>query len=262
MESYERLSLAFKEMLKRVKIMRVRLKILTETMKKFMNKSEQFWDMQLEYDGINTSLEFLKPEIKRTIIMLKICLYRQKNEKNNSDEGNNNATLNSKHKNGALEKQAKSQRRRVHDSSPQCPPSSKKMRTLTVDSINNTATESAILLKELSHLEERVTIGGKKSKKTWKYDRLHTGKIEINFLIWTLQTKNFTQIRNPCLKKSFNFPYIFTCIQKFENIHFVKSKFYIWKKIGRFKKLQYEHPSVSNQKKRKKTPDNRINYYE
>lgn len=70
MESYEKLSFAFKEMLSRTKIMRVRLKTLSE-----INEIEQ-----LEYNGIRSSLEYLKPEIKRTIIMLKICFYRQKNE--------------------------------------------------------------------------------------------------------------------------------------------------------------------------------------
>lgn len=34
----------------------------------------------MEYDGISMGLEYLKPETKRTLIMLKICLYKQKIE--------------------------------------------------------------------------------------------------------------------------------------------------------------------------------------
>lgn len=68
MENYAKLSLAFTEMLKRTKFMRVRQKkTLIETMSKIMNKGEQYWTVQLEYDGINT---------------LKMCLYKQKGERN------------------------------------------------------------------------------------------------------------------------------------------------------------------------------------
>lgn len=82
MENYEQLSLAFKGMLERTKTMKIRRENLEKIIKNYTNErfiaSDQSWDLQLEYDGISTSLEYLKPEIKRTIIMLKICLYRQK----------------------------------------------------------------------------------------------------------------------------------------------------------------------------------------
>lgn len=62
--------------------MKARLKILGEEINKILSepimKHEQFRDMQLEYDGISMSLEYLRPETKRTIIILKICLYKQK----------------------------------------------------------------------------------------------------------------------------------------------------------------------------------------
>lgn len=87
MENYEALSLAFKGMLTRTKTMKIRQekleKIIKNCTKKQFIENEQIWDIQLEYDGIRSGLEYLKPEIKRTIIMLKICLYRQKNGKNN-----------------------------------------------------------------------------------------------------------------------------------------------------------------------------------
>lgn len=85
MENYENLSVAFEEMLKRTKVMRVRLQELERTMNKntselFIN-NEQYWEMQLERDDIGASIGYLNSEIKRIIIMLKICLYRQKIKK-------------------------------------------------------------------------------------------------------------------------------------------------------------------------------------
>lgn len=96
MENYEELSSTFKVMLKRTKVMRVRLKILRKKINEILSepvvKYVQFRDMQLEYDGISVSLEYIGLETKRTIIMLKICLYKQKNGNisttNNSVEQN------------------------------------------------------------------------------------------------------------------------------------------------------------------------------
>lgn len=65
--------------------MRIRLKGLRKTMNEntseLLTKNEQYYDMQTKYHGINTSIGYLNIEIKRTIIMLKICLYRQRNKK-------------------------------------------------------------------------------------------------------------------------------------------------------------------------------------
>lgn len=88
MENYEHISVAFKEMLKRTKIMRNRLNDLRRTMNQntseFSIKNGQWCEMQLECDGISASIGYLNTEIMRTIIMLKICLYRQRIEKKQS----------------------------------------------------------------------------------------------------------------------------------------------------------------------------------
>lgn len=85
MDNYEKLSFAFKKMLKRMKIMRLRLKELRKTMNenksKSYIKSDEYAEMQVEFDCINVGIGYLNIETKRTIIMLKICLYRQKSEK-------------------------------------------------------------------------------------------------------------------------------------------------------------------------------------
>lgn len=82
MENYENLSAAFKEMLERTKNMRIRLKDLEETINEntveLSIKNEQYREMILEHNGISASIGYLNIEVKRTIIMLKICLYKQK----------------------------------------------------------------------------------------------------------------------------------------------------------------------------------------
>lgn len=82
MENYEELSSAFTIMIKRIKIMKIRLKILGEKINIILSeceiKYEQFQNLQIEFDGISMGLEYLKSETKRTIIMLKICLYKQR----------------------------------------------------------------------------------------------------------------------------------------------------------------------------------------
>lgn len=80
MENYEELGFAFREMLKRIKAMRVRLKDLCAKMNNNVITGEQFWDMQLECEGLNASLEYVKPDVRRAVIMLKICLYKRKSE--------------------------------------------------------------------------------------------------------------------------------------------------------------------------------------
>lgn len=72
MESYESLSFAFKEMLRRTKTMRVRLKDLKITMNE---NAHEYEEMRLERYAVNMGLGYLNIEIKRTIVMLKICLY-------------------------------------------------------------------------------------------------------------------------------------------------------------------------------------------
>lgn len=86
MENYGQLSIAFKGMLIRAKVMKNRQRNLKYMMDDFTNKSfipsEQFWDMQSEYDGIESGLKYLGLEIKRAVITLKICLYKQRMRKN------------------------------------------------------------------------------------------------------------------------------------------------------------------------------------
>lgn len=143
MERYENLGFAFKEMLKRTKMMRMRLKYL-KTMNKNTSelpiKNEQYQEMQLECDGINASLEYLKVDIKRTIIMLKICLYKEKSGKKISVKETNtissvNETNRSEEKTktiprrrdeyGDSGKRTDLEQRRIYTSSLQCSPSSK-----------------------------------------------------------------------------------------------------------------------------------------
>lgn len=85
MENYEKLSFTFKKMLRRMKTMRLRLKELTKTMNesksKSFIKSDEYAEMQVEFDCINVGIGYLNIETKRTIIMLKICLYKQRVEK-------------------------------------------------------------------------------------------------------------------------------------------------------------------------------------
>lgn len=85
MENYEELSIAFKEMLKRIKIMWDRLKHLRKTMNKNTNKSfmnsDEYAKMRTEKECICASETYLNVDRTRTIIMLKICLYKQRVEK-------------------------------------------------------------------------------------------------------------------------------------------------------------------------------------
>lgn len=73
MENYENLSFTFKEMLKRMKTMRVRLRDLGRTINKNNSElfNEQYGEMQSECDAIGAGIGYLNIEIKRTIIMLK-----------------------------------------------------------------------------------------------------------------------------------------------------------------------------------------------
>lgn len=88
MENYEKLSFTFKKMLKRIKIMRLRLKELTKminenTNKSFINSDENE-EIRTESEYLCISKAYLNVDIKRTVIMLKIYLYRQKIEIKNS----------------------------------------------------------------------------------------------------------------------------------------------------------------------------------
>lgn len=80
-------------MLKRIKIMRLRLKELTERMNKNPNKSfinsDAYIEMRTESECLVTSEKYLNIDIKRIIIMLKIGLYKQKSKKNISVNENN-----------------------------------------------------------------------------------------------------------------------------------------------------------------------------
>lgn len=82
MENYEKLSFIFKKLLKRIKTMRLRLKELTKTMNenksKSFIKSDEYVEIQVEFDCINVGIGYLNIEIKRIIIMLKICSYKQR----------------------------------------------------------------------------------------------------------------------------------------------------------------------------------------
>lgn len=58
-----------------MKTMRLRLKELTKTMNENKNKayikSDEYAEMQVEFDCINVGIGYLNIEIKRTIVMLK-----------------------------------------------------------------------------------------------------------------------------------------------------------------------------------------------
>lgn len=82
MENYEKLSFTLKKMLKRMKIMRLRLEELTKMMNENVNKSfmnsDEYVELRTENECLCTSETYLNVDIKRTIIMLKICLYKRK----------------------------------------------------------------------------------------------------------------------------------------------------------------------------------------
>lgn len=85
MENYEKISLTFKKLLNRTKIMRDRLNEIKNTMDKNTSlsfiKSEQYSEMKLESECIASAVGYLNIDLRRTIIMLKISLYKQKDEK-------------------------------------------------------------------------------------------------------------------------------------------------------------------------------------
>lgn len=182
METYENLSFLYKVMLKRTKIMMVRLKDLKKIMNKneseLFIKNEQYSELQLECDGISASIGYLNIEIKRTIIMLKTCLYKQRIKKNISI--NEITTINSVNENNDLvetnrnkrtstliceyrdsEKQTNLEERRIQISSLQCSTLSKIMVTSTVNSINNTTIETAITNQESYILDGNTTYHGR-----------------------------------------------------------------------------------------------------
>lgn len=160
MESYKKLSFTFKEMLKRIKVMRVRLKIRGEEINKIFEEpllnNEQFRDMQLEYDGISMSLEYLKPEIIRTIIMLKICLYKQKIETiaSTTNTVGQNLTSNHDHKTTLIPtiESQHSNEIQIHTISSECESNIRTWETQYHGSSNWTSTEADIKLidKKLS----------------------------------------------------------------------------------------------------------------
>lgn len=138
--------------------------------------------MQLECDGISASIGYLNIEIKRTIIKLKICSYRQRTEKNVSineittirsvDQSNSFVESNkSPEKSTSISgrsyeyrdsrEQTNLEQRRIDTSSLQCLPSSKIMRTSAFDSINNTTIETEFTNQESSKfMDEGTTFGG------------------------------------------------------------------------------------------------------
>lgn len=85
MENYEKISLTFKKLLNRTKIMRDRLNEIKNTMDKNTSlsfiKSEQYSEIKLESECIASAVGYLNTDLKRTIIMLKISLYKQEDEK-------------------------------------------------------------------------------------------------------------------------------------------------------------------------------------
>lgn len=85
MENYKELSFSFREMLSRTKIIKDRQNYLENMMCDYSDKSlvprEQLLEMQLELEGIQLGLKYREFENERTVIMLKISLYKQRMEK-------------------------------------------------------------------------------------------------------------------------------------------------------------------------------------
>lgn len=69
----------------------IRLETIRKTMDKKLNESfsEEYCDIRLESDAIYAGMIYLNNEIRRTVIMLKICLYKQKFNINISIEEEN-----------------------------------------------------------------------------------------------------------------------------------------------------------------------------
>lgn len=220
MENYERLSFAFKKMLKRTKIMRDRLKDLREKINKNTNKlfikSEQYSEMKLECDGINGSIGYLNIELKRTIIMLKICLYKQRAEKDisitepnvviplvktlndtisetttiSSVEQNNDFVRvnNSEEKSASISKcrdsakQTNQERKKTNTSSIHYSRPPKIIKIATVDSINNKIIGTKFTNQESSEfMDEETTFRGKNESTGSKKSTI-TGHILILFV--------------------------------------------------------------------------------
>lgn len=79
METYKEFSISFGEMLSRTKNMRNRQNELKNIMSDYsLIPHDQLLDMQLELEGIQLGLKYREFENKRTVIMLKISLYKQK----------------------------------------------------------------------------------------------------------------------------------------------------------------------------------------
>lgn len=139
-----------------MKTMRLRLKELTKTMNENKNKayikSDEYAEMQVEFDCINVGIGYLNIEIKRTIVMLKICLYKQRVEKsvsitksivvasvnkyndfNSDSEGGEKSTIIDEYKNS----ETNFERKRKHITSIHHSPPSKIKTMATVNSINN-----------------------------------------------------------------------------------------------------------------------------